>query len=270
MSTRYSSTGPGEAERLAVQGARTAAFDHQLFDEALAGQARTGLAGLDIGCADGALTVERFDPAVFASVLGVDRNASAIAEAAMHEGHCRFTCIDIDAPGAEREIRAHLPRWPTDGFHVIFAGLSIHHMGDPLKALRTTRRLLAPGGALIVRSADDGLKVAYPDPTRSLDALLDATKRQPGISDREHGRKMLHQLRTAGFRDVSVYTQVTQTAGMSATERHDLFVESFAYRRNYFHDAMRAKVDRHLAELEAAFQDEGFFYLEMDLAAVGR
>jgi SAM-dependent methyltransferase len=168
------------------------------------------------------------------------------------------------------------------GFDVVFAALSLHHMANPIKVLRMMKYLLNPGGAIIVRSADDGTKVAFPDTENRLGGLIESTTKQTGASDRIHGRKIYQQLFRAGFRNISIHVQATTTAGTHADRRHAPFVESFSYRRNYLLRALEkapedsqlerelADVDRCLEEFELDFEDESFFYLELDMAGIAR
>lgn len=282
----YSPVESGEVSRLSIQGSRTAEFDRQLFSAALEGRPakRAVLYGLDIGCADGTVTVDRFDNLAFSRVLGVDRNATVIAAAQSRHDESRFafSCLDVEGVSADADIREFMRDWEVPGFDVVFAALSLHHFANPIKVLHMARHLLNPGGTVIVRSADDGVKIAYPDPEDRLSNLVDATMRQPSVSDRHHGRKIYYQMYQAGFRDISITVQTTHTDGMSANARYALFLESFAYRRNYllgaavnFPDDTRLRdelveMDRRLEELELDFEDDSFFYLEMDIAGVAR
>jgi len=282
----YSPVEHEEVKRLSIQGSRTAHFDHQLFADALEGRPANDarLYGLDIGCADGTVTVDRFDNPVFSRVLGVDNNEAAIAAAKSKHGGDRFkfACLDMEGVSADADLRECMREQELPGFDIVFAALSLHHLANPIKVLRLARYLMHPGGTVIVRSADDGVKIAYPDPADRLGTLIDATMRQPGVSDRQHGRKIYHQLYRAGFRDISISIQTTHTDGMSAIDRHALFLESFAYRRNYLLQAVKnfpddkrlqdelVEMDSTLEELDLDFEDDSFFYLEMDIAGVAR
>ena len=282
----YSPLELGETGRLSIQGSRTSEFDRGLFSAALEGRpaGQMNLRGLDIGCADGALTVDRFESTSFSRVLGIDANEDVIAAAnATHAGGpFVFARVDVEALSAEADIRALMEDQEVPGFDVIFAALVLHHLANPIKVLRLARHLLNPGGAVIVRSTDDGVKIAYPDGENRLGKVLDATMRQRGVSDRQHGRKIYYQLYRAGFRDISIFAQTTHSDGMGASARHALFLESFAYRRNYLRRAVAEcpddsglrgqlkEMDRLLGELELDFEDDSFFYLEMDIAGVAR
>jgi hypothetical protein len=78
----YSPAMRGEMPRLAIQGQRTSAFDCQLFEIAREGRGDSGigLTGLDIGCADGVVLTDRFDPQHFSSVIGIDNNKEMVGE----------------------------------------------------------------------------------------------------------------------------------------------------------------------------------------------
>jgi len=281
----YIANESGELDRLIVQGTRTASFDRQLFDAALVSRAGSGrLIGLDVGCADGSVTMDRFGRDTFASVLAIDANRGIIDVARQRhpDPYLRFEHVDIEDPNAEQRIRCLLAELECDGVDLAFAGLVLHHLANPIKALRTIRYLLNPGGAVIARSTDDGLKLAFPDSHGRVDALVAATLRQPGVSDRYHGRKLYYQLYQAGFRDITIHVQPTSTVGMSPDQRHNLFIESFSYRRNYLIHQLASRkddprlleeleqMDSILQELELDFGDDSFFYMEFDIAAIGR
>lgn len=90
------------------------------------------------------------------------------------------------------------------------------------------------------------------------------------------------ELYRAGFRDITVHVHPTTTVGLPTPERHALFVESFSYRRNYLVRLLEktpdradlrqelATMDATLQELELDFEDDSFFYLEFDVAAIAR
>lgn len=101
-----------------------------------------GLRVVDLGCGEGALALEigRFA----AQVVGIDRREGAIRAAkalAKRRGarHARFEVGDFEAP-----------RLPEGSFDVAVLSQSLHSAADPVATLRGARRLLAPGGRVLV------------------------------------------------------------------------------------------------------------------------
>jgi SAM-dependent methyltransferase len=100
-----------------------------------AGEARSGRL-LELGCASGALLEAARDRGW--SVQGVEYSAAAAAEAARHG-------IPVFVGGLEE---AGLP---AGAFDVAFAGDVLEHVPDPALVLAELARVLAPGGALVLR-----------------------------------------------------------------------------------------------------------------------
>ena len=82
---------------------------------------------------------------------------------------------------------------------------------------------------------------------------------------------MHRQLKLAGFKNVRFFPRAFHTVGMSPEGRHELFLEAFSFRRNYWAQVVDndpsddgakrqlARIDDDLAELELDFEDEAFF-----------
>ena len=88
---------------------------------------------LDVGCGSGDLALAFRRQGWAVSGIEPSREAAAIAHGHGIDVHCGT--LD-DAP------------WPDGTFDAVVMNHSLEHVGDPLAALRATRRLLAPGGAL--------------------------------------------------------------------------------------------------------------------------
>lgn len=109
-----------------------------------------GLRLLDIGCGGG-LLCEPMHRLGF-SVTGVDASERNIATAAAHAAEQGLT-IDYRASTAEQLLASGEP-----AFDVILNMEVIEHVADPGEFLRTTARLLAPGGVMIVATLNRTLK----------------------------------------------------------------------------------------------------------------
>jgi SAM-dependent methyltransferase len=149
-----------------------------------------------------------------------------------------------------------------------------------MKALVKLRKLLKPGGVLILRGSDDGSKIAYPDEQELVPAILSMTARVSGASDRINGRKLYYQTWKSGFRKIKMFYNVLDTAGKSMEQRMNLYHGSFSYRINNLKKRLDREPDQTayreeyewmkeaLEELEIEFMSDAFYYQETIYAAV--
>ena len=101
-------------------------------------------------------------------------------------------------------------------------------------------------------------------------------------SDRGNGRKLYSQLSNSGFRDVRVFSTMTDSSRFDFNGRSALFEESFAYRADAFRrrlesDPQNVQYQRDyqwiqdaLEQFENQFFETNFWYCEYDYSAIGR
>lgn len=101
-----------------------------------------GMRVLDLGCGDGALTLEiaRFG----GQVTGVDESAALVARATAlaakrHVRNVRFVRGDVESLDFD-----------AASFDLVVVSQTLHSLDDPEKALREAARVLAPGARIIV------------------------------------------------------------------------------------------------------------------------
>ncbi|MFC7678916.1 class I SAM-dependent methyltransferase [Paenibacillus sp. GCM10028914] len=286
IQSQYSPLDSNESVRLSIQGANYREIDKRGFLQALADlDNRTDLLGLDLGCAGGELTVERFNMfSEFRHVVGVDLNEDKIREASMAGYGDKYTFISANVESAEfEEIMARqLERHGQQRFDVIFSALTLHHLSNPVKALFKLRKLLKPNGCIILRGADDGSKLAYPDEQCLVQNILSMTQEVEGASDRENGRKLYIQLKKAGFGRIQLLYDVKDTVNKTIEERLSLYQGSFSYRLNNFKKRLDQEPDNKsfqdeynwmkdaLEELEVEFVNDTFYYQETVYLAIAR
>ena len=158
-----------------------------------------GLDLLDVGCGPGTITAELAEPVAPGRVVGIDAAPDVIGVArqlpAARSGGTQVEfrvgdVYDLDVDDAS--------------FDVVHAHQVLQHLADPVRALRTMRRVLAPGGLVAVRDSDYASFVWAP-----LDPMLDrwmtlyhqVTRANRGEADA--GRYLLGWVQQAGFVDAT-------------------------------------------------------------------
>jgi 2-polyprenyl-3-methyl-5-hydroxy-6-metoxy-1,4-benzoquinol methylase len=100
---------------------------------------RSGDRALDLGCGDGAFTAE-LAAAGAASVIGVDVAEAALVRARARHPGIRFERVPFDGALGFADGR----------FDVVWASEVIEHVADTARLLSELRRVLAPGGRLLL------------------------------------------------------------------------------------------------------------------------
>ena len=116
---------------------------------------REGLDVLDVGCGPGTITVDLARRVAPGRVVGLDVAAAPLGEAralADREGvEVAFAVGDVYALDAD-----------DDSFDVVHAHQVLHHLSDPVAALREMARVCRPGGLLAVRDVDYAATTWFP------------------------------------------------------------------------------------------------------------
>ncbi len=106
---------------------------------------RPGLDVLDVGCGPGTITADLARRVAPGRVLGIDRSADVVAEAA----------AAVVGTGAEVRVGdVYALDEPDDAFDVVHAHQVLQHLTDPVAALVEMRRVCRPDGVVAVRDAD--------------------------------------------------------------------------------------------------------------------
>jgi len=85
----------------------------------------------------------------------------------------------------------------------VYARLLLQRAPRPLDVLREVRRVLRPGGVVVLLDVDDGSVVVHPEPPGLAEFQRHARKAQRSAGgDRHVGRKLCGYLRAVGFSDV--------------------------------------------------------------------
>jgi SAM-dependent methyltransferase len=147
---------------------------------------RTGDRALDLGCGAGEFTAALAEAGAHA--LGVDVAEAALARARAHHPELEFRLVPIDGP---------LPL-ADNMFDLVWAGEVIEHVADTARWLSEVRRVLAPGGRLLLTTPSHGrLRVALGGVERFSEPLGDHLH----LYTRRSLRALLEEF---GFGEVSV------------------------------------------------------------------
>ena len=281
----YDPSAHRELRRLRTQAENTRPADMPAIEYALSQIPEKTVYVLDAGCAYGYVTFDRFGGMTDREIhlLGIDRSAACIekAKANNREPYFSFDTADMEAPDFEGRMEALMQDAGIPAFDIIFSSLVIHHLKDPVSALRRLRKFLRRGGYIILRGSDDGSVLAYGD-DGLVQKIIDKHLSTPGISDRHNGRKLYRQLYSSGYKQIRAFPYVKDLTGKSFDERMDIFDERFAYRINYVQNLLAKDPDSltlvnevrwmeyALKKLEDLFGDESFWYQEVDFVYVAQ
>lgn len=157
----------------------------------------TGSTLLDVGCGPGTITVDfahRLDPG---HVVGLDAsdevivNARALAESE-RVGNVEFIVGDAYATGFD-----------DSSFDVVHTHQTLHHLADPVAALREMRRVVKPSGVVAAREVDYAGTIIYPlTPGLEKWAALYQQVHRSNSGEPDAGRRLKAWARQAGFVEV--------------------------------------------------------------------
>jgi len=108
------------------------------------GEVGPGERVLDVGCGTGQFTAAAAQAG--ASVVGVEVAQAALRRARGAHPHLDFRLTSFDGP----------LEFPDGSFDVVWASEVIEHIADTARWLSEVRRVLAPGGRLLVTTPDHG------------------------------------------------------------------------------------------------------------------
>ncbi len=116
----------------------------ELRSEFLLGEVRPGDRVLDVGCGTGEFTAAL--AAAGARPVGVEVASAAVERARNRHPGLDFRLVPIDGP---------LP-FEDNSFEVVWAGEVIEHVADTARWLSEVRRVLVPGGRVLVSTPSHG------------------------------------------------------------------------------------------------------------------
>jgi 2-polyprenyl-3-methyl-5-hydroxy-6-metoxy-1,4-benzoquinol methylase len=258
-------------------------IDRRAIEFALANmEKKEGLTVLDVGCANGKILESRFaNRDIYGKAVGIDYNEEVIRRKQEEDSDFyHYYCMDLEAEDLGDRLDEMMNREEIEKFDIIFSSLVIHHLKNPNRLLRILSKKLKKNGAIILRGAEDGSKLAYDD-NGLVSEIIRRSAAVKGMSDRFHGRKFYSQLYRCGFRRIHMLYEERDTVGKDFDECLDMFQLSFSYRKDYFERQLAMDPENlqyqedyrwiceALSDLEELFVMPDFYYLEMVPAAIG-
>ncbi len=147
-----------------------------------------GMSLLDVGCGPGTITLDLAARVAPGRVVGIDREPAVLVDGA---GNVEFQAGDVY--GLE---------FGAGEFDVVHVHQVLHHVTDPVAALREIRRVLKPGGLLAVReSYYAGFTWAPAEPLLDRWLALFRDVCAHNGADADAGSRLLGWARRAGFDD---------------------------------------------------------------------
>lgn len=216
---------------------------------------RHGLKILDIGTGFGLLALDlarQYDVHVVAS----DINPDYVQHAEALRSHCNSMGLLSQGSSVRFEVAdiASLPNGDQE-FDLVCVREVFSYVEDPERAIAEIRRVLRPGGAVIIEDIDDHLYLTYPPASAAMRTLHDAVDSlQSKTGDRTVGRKLATYLDQGGFTiqwvDVPLEA-LYQTSTATEGERGFVIAQFARVRDRLVEEGVidGATFDRSLAEL---------------------
>lgn len=167
---------------------------------------------LDAGCGYGTVTESRFGEDDRFEVLAVDsiQRVLTVAKQQYAASNIEYRRLDVN----------HIDEAALGTFDLVFSTYLFHHLTDQKAVLSLLWERVRSGGAMAIRSCDDGQHIHYPRDER-MEWLVNETDAIPGSSDRTHGRRLPTHLQrlTPEPTDVWLDLQNYHTVGRDRAER---------------------------------------------------
>lgn len=274
-----------ENARLQTQANGYVEVDDKIIGEVMDTFVRNDLVVLDLGCSNGNLTFSRFsNNSKIKKVIGLDiktediKNANQKAKENGIEDIFSFHALNLDEPDAVEKIRNILNELKIESVDIVFSALLIHYLENADNLLKNLHDIFSKDGKIILRGSDDGTKIVYPD-SELLESIMERYRRY-SETDRYNGRKFYYQLIHAGFCNIKMHFETTDTSRYSREYKEAAFHIGMDFRKRrmetlvkYHPEDERAKEDyewlcQAMNQLEERFYEQDFWYFLVNFIAV--
>ncbi len=242
-----------------------------------------GLAVADVGCGPGFLSGELLTQFPNLEVTGVELDPKLLAIA--NSGNRRF---GLRWKGVQASVDS-MAKVASSSMDVVILRYLVQHLPDPEAAFAEVRRILVPGGRVVVIDIDSGMSgiIApgqefarlFSSPgsrlpeamtlNRKLGTMFDALEKQQG-GDRQIGRRLWSLLQASGFK------QLSQEVAMITSAEYGLppfkkLLQPDPRAWKFYRKGMLTLDELKLNEemLDAFFADEGSSINDLEFIVVG-
>jgi SAM-dependent methyltransferase len=217
---------------------------------------KRGMNVADFGCGIGAVTRMLAEMVGSSgSVTGIDANEGQLVQAGNLCESAGLTNVLL------WKADACATRLPSESFDLVYCRFLLIHLPDPDACLREMRRVLKPGGIIVVEDGD--LSSAGSVPPTALNAFADLFTRLGPTRGVDYllGRNLYHMVMRAGFADAEI--EIHQPA-FSRGENRALLKWSIEEAGQGCVDAgliTRTQLDRTLVDMQIAMDDPSVLVL---------
>ncbi len=159
-----------------------------------------GMSAIDVGCASGEVLREMARIVYPARVVGFDLSADRIEESRAIDAELGFTNVDYQ----QGDVAA-MP-FDDDRFDLVWSRFLFEYLPRPQEALAELKRIVRPGGKVVVADLDGNCTFNYPlddDLAAGLDQIFRIIGQKTGF-DPYVGRKLYSYFHQVGFEDIRV------------------------------------------------------------------
>lgn len=205
--------------RLEAQSKLSKKFDGEIYKKII--DKYNSPAVLDIGCGNGDFIINRLQycKSTF-TLIGVDKDTEKVEEAKLKNGdYGAFIPGDVESGDFIDDLADLMEQKNITGFDIINISMLLLHLKSYFSLLRKCRRLLLPGGKIIIKDIDDGLNYVYPDEDKSFARIIKMCDSNETSGERQNGRQIYTNLFRAGFNNIKLEKSGFTTIGATPDEK---------------------------------------------------